>query len=209
MNATGGKTTLCILLLLTFFIGACAGIKQPVRKIDYYTLEYEASKVMMSPPLPFVIRINRFNVAPFYNTTKIIFREKEFKRNAYYYHKWQATPGNFATYFLVRDIRQSALFKGVFASDAKISPSHTIKGTVDEFFEQDSSNKWEAVLSLSITLMKENEADIAKSILFQKRYRVKKSCRQKNPRALAEAMSQAMAAISENILSDIYCTLKK
>ncbi|MBI4619690.1 MAG: membrane integrity-associated transporter subunit PqiC [Desulfobacterales bacterium] len=198
-----------LFVLLTLFIGGCLGIKKPIRKIDYYTLEYDPPKVMEFSSLPFVIRIDRFSVAPLYNSNRIVYREKQFKRDTYNYHKWHANPGDLVTYFLARDMRQSSLFKGVIVLNSRMSSSHIIEGTVDEFFEQDNKDLWEGVLSVNIALMTENEPDISRSILFQKRYSVREPCRQKNPRALAEAMSRAMSRISGMIISDVYGCLAK
>lgn len=68
---------------------------------------------------------------------------------------------------------------------------------------------WQAVLSVNNTFMADYEPDISKRILFQKEYTSKKQCEQKNPKALAEAMSQAMAEISKTIIKDIHHSLTK
>jgi len=52
--------------------------------------------------------------------------------------------------------------------------------------------------------MSENETDVSKKIIFQKSYHIRKPCRQKNPRALAEAMSTAMAEASTQIIDAVY-----
>jgi hypothetical protein len=53
-------------------------------------------------------------------------------------------------------------------------------------------------------LMAPDEPDVTPKILFQKTYRSSKPCRQKNPRALAEAMSLAMSEASAKIIDDVY-----
>ena len=76
--------------------------------------------------------------------------------------------------------------------------------TVDQF----TVNQWEAVLSIGVVLMAENEIDVSQAVLFQKTYHTRKPCRQRHPRALAEAMSLAMSEVSETIIQDIYVLLK-
>ncbi|MFO7665620.1 MAG: hypothetical protein R6V76_03275, partial [Desulfobacterales bacterium] len=110
-------------------------------------------------------------------------------------------------YFLFRDIRQSGLFKAVFNHDTGFAATYSISGTVDEFFEDDRGKIWEAVLSLDIILMEENEPDLNKRILFQKKYSTRKECAGNNPGAFAEAMSKAMSELSAQIIMDIYKTL--
>jgi ABC-type uncharacterized transport system auxiliary subunit len=75
---------------------------------------------------------------------------------------------------------------------------------VDEFLESDTANGCQAVLTLSIVLLAEHEPDIDKQIRFQKTYQISKPCKQKNPMALAEAMSLAMSEASAKIINDVY-----
>lgn len=203
----------CLKKILTFvtallIISACTGqLNKPAVRIDYYTLEYASPQITGLTPVPVVLGVQRFQVAPSYNTNKIIFREKSFKRNTYLYHKWRANPGDLVSYFLARDFQQSAIFKAAFTLNKKLPTSHVLEGTVDEFFEYDSSQSWEAVLTVSITLMKTMEPDISKRVVSQKKYSLRKPCKQKNPRSLAEAMSQAMSEISKMIIKDVYYSL--
>ena len=101
-------------------------------------------------------------------------------------------------------MQQTGLFKAVVSRDSHLPSAWVLEGTVDEFLEWDKKNGWEAHLSLSVTFMRENEPDISKKLLFQKTYLSNKPCRQKNPMALAEAMSLAMSEVSGQIILDIY-----
>ena len=86
---------LCFLL----FGGACISLKQPSKKIEFYALEYKAPRMTGNlETLPVVIRIERFNVAPAYNTNRIIYSDRSFKRNAYVYHQWRNNPGDMVTH---------------------------------------------------------------------------------------------------------------
>lgn len=197
-----------LFLGFTLLLCACVPSNKPRSKIEFYTLEYDLPKKAALKSLPIVIRIERFSVAPMYNTTRMIYRDSSFKRSAYVLHKWRANPGNLVTYFLSRDIKQSGLFKAVLPHDSGFPSSYVLEGSVDEFFEWDSVKDWKAVLSLAITLMAYDEPDISKRVLFQKAYRVVKPCKQKTPRALAGAMSLAMKEVSGEILEDVYSHLK-
>jgi ABC-type uncharacterized transport system auxiliary subunit len=111
------------------------------------------------------------------------------------------------TFFLARDMKESGLFKAVLPGDSGIPVTHMMEGSVDEFLEWDTEQTWKAVLAVSITLMVEKEPDISKKVLYQKTYRTEEACKQRNPRALAEAMSRAMARVSEHIIRDVYRSL--
>jgi len=198
------------LLFLSFPIlfGACVSLKQPVNKIEYYTLEYPSPQMETLNPLPHVIRMDRFTAAPPYNTSQIIYRDQSFKRNTYVYYRWQTNPGAIVTTLLNRDIKNSGLFKAVLDPGSRFSPSYMIEGTVDEFFEWDTQNAWKAILTVSIILTEKNNNDIKNRILFQKTYRKAEICQQKKPKAVAEAMSQALSKISEAMIKDVYDCLK-
>ena len=195
----------CFLLgLIALMLGGCLNSKHPYNKIDYYTLEYDVPSISNLHTLPLVMQVERFQVAPVYNTSKIIYRQRPFTRDAYTYHMWRANPGDLVSYFLARDFQESLAFKAVAAHNTGLLSSHILRGTVDEFYEHDGKDYWEAVLAVSITLMVKNEPDISNRVLFQKSYSARQACSQKNPRALAAAMSEAMANISEKVITDIY-----
>ena len=198
------KISLTVIIGLTLLSGGCLDLKQPRNKIDYYSLEYEPPRMPVAEPVASVIKVELFSVAPIYNTTKIIYRDQAYQRAAYVYHKWHANPGELATYFLTRDMQQSRLFKAVLNRNSRLTHSHVLEGCVDEFLESDTQNGWQAVLALSISLMASNEHDITQKILFQQSYRISKPCAQKNPRALAQAMSVAMSEASAKIINDVY-----
>jgi ABC-type uncharacterized transport system auxiliary subunit len=183
-------------------------LKQPVNKIDYYTLEYPPPQMEALNPLPHVIRIDRFTVAPPYNTSQIIYRDQSFKRDAYVYYRWQPNPGAIVTTLLKRDLKNSGVFKAVLDPTSQFSSPYMIEGTVDEFFEWDAQNAWKAILTVSIILTEKNNNDIKNRILFQKTYRKAEICQQKRTKALAEAMSQELSKISEAMIKDVYDCLK-
>ena len=199
------KKNIYLIILSALLVCGCLNLtQQPNKKISYYTLEYDPPETTNLKSLPSVIYIERFNVAPLYNSNRIIYSKKKFERNAYIYHKWMANPGDLVSYYLAKDIKHSSLFSAALSSNNSYSSTHIINGTVDEFFEQDDDKVWKAVLSINITLTSNGEPDISKSVLMQKRYSAIESCSRKNPQALAEAMSKAMANISDKIIKDVY-----
>ena len=191
-----------------FCLSGCSALNKPKPKIHHFTLEYTVPKIEDLKPINAVLRVDRFGVAPAYNSNRMIYRDKSFKRDEYVYSKWIANPGGFATYFLARDLRDSSLFKAVFTYKSHQAASYALEGSVDEFFEWDTSEGWDAVLGLNITLVVLKEPDVSKRILFQKSYRVTRRCKEEHPRGLAETTSLAMQEVSEKIIRDVYTVLK-
>lgn len=203
-----GLTKILMLwLCLTLPLAACLNLKQPQNKIEYYILEYDPPVAANRPALPDVIRVLQFSVSPIYNSNRIIYRDKSYKRQAYSYYKWRANPAQLVTYFLSRDLKESGMFKAVLPGDSRVAPAYLVEGTVDEFLEVAGNENWEAALAVSIVLMDESQTDISQKVLFQKTYRTRKPCEQKHPRALAAAMSLAMSEISLSIIDDLFNNL--
>ena len=192
-----------------FCLSGCSALNKPKPKIHHFTLEYTVPKIEDLKPIDAVLRVDRFGVAPAYNSNRMIYRDKSFKRDEYVYSKWIANPGGFATYFLARDLRDSGLFKAVFTYKSHLAASYALEGSVDEFFEWDTPEGWDAVLGLNITLVVLQEPDISKRILFQKSYRATRRCKEEHPRGFAETMSLAMQEVSLKIIRDVYTVLKE
>jgi ABC-type uncharacterized transport system auxiliary subunit len=199
----------CLAVVLSFaFLGGCMSLKQPSYKIDYFALEYEPRPVGNLKPLSHVLKVNRFSAAPVYNTTQMIYRDRPFKREAYTYHKWRANPGDLVSSLLARDIQRSGLFKAVVSHESSLSASYVLEGSVDEFLESNRDGALQAVLTVSTTLVAAGERDITKKVLFQKSFHATKPCKEKSPQGLVEAMSQAMAQVSQDIIKSLYARLK-
>jgi len=199
-------------VLIGFYavLGGCMSLKQPSPKIEYYTLEYNSLRPDVNPgntPVPAVLRLERFNIAPVYNTDRIIYRDQDFKRTSYTYYKWRANPADLVTYFLGRDLTQSGLFLAIAPPGSGMAYTHIVEGSVDEFVEWDSHDGWEAILSVSVTLLVAGEPDISKKVIFQRRFSARQECEEKNPKAVAQAMSLAMAGVSREISMAIYRAL--
>ncbi len=204
------RLTIFVLIIFLMASGGCVTLKQPNMKVEHYTLEYDALNPVTNTdldPARAALKVERFSIAPVYNTSRIIYRDQEFKRSSYFYHKWKSNPADLVTYFLTRDIRESGLFTAVNVPDSKTTHTHIVEGVIDEFLEWDSKDKWEAVLSMNVTLLDTGTSDISKRVVFQKSFSSRKTCKEKHPKALAQAMSQAMAEVSENICLTIHKAL--
>jgi cholesterol transport system auxiliary component len=184
-------------------LAGCAGVRQAPDAIRYYTLEYPPPEAPAGEPGACILRIERFQAAPAYATNRIIYRETAFERQAYTYHRWRASPADLVAFFLARDLRRANVCTAVHAYDSRFAASHAVEGSVEQFLEDDGPDHWEAVLSLSIALVRENEPDVSRRVLLQRVYTERAVCSEKSPAALAAAMSAAMSRASLAIHKDI------
>lgn len=193
------------LLLFTF---GCVDLKQKAVSMQYFTLEYDPPSISGLAPLPLVIKVERFSVAPPYNSTRIIYSNGSYKRDEYFYYKWRANPGALTTYFIRRDMANAGVFDAVLPPGSRFPFTYLLEGAVEQFYEMDEGEHWMAVLSLTITVMDSKDPDVSGNVLFQKTYHKRQGCRQNNPTGLAEAMSLAMRDVSTDIIRDVYASIK-
>jgi ABC-type uncharacterized transport system auxiliary subunit len=153
--------------------------------------------------------LERFSVAPPYDTDQIVYREGPYKINEYNYHRWAAGPGDLVSSFLSRDFRESGLFQAVLHTQSWSEGTYVLEGGVDEIYVKETDSGREAVLGVSVSVMAKNEPDLSKRVLFQKSYRAAEACRGKDPSALSEALSLAMKRISTELILDLYHAAEK
>ena len=190
-----------------FFSTGCADLSKPSNKVSLYTLEYAVQPANDLKPLPWVLRVERFSASPLYETENMVYRDKPFKKESYSFYQWRAKPQDLVAYFLMRDLQQSGIFKAVLPAASALPATHLVFGNIEEFLEADQEPAWQAVLAVTVVLRAQKETDIMKSILLQKTYTATETCKFKNPQAVAEAMSRAMAQVSQQIIRDIHQAL--
>jgi ABC-type uncharacterized transport system auxiliary subunit len=193
-----------------FFLIGCATQKHPEIKTQYYAVSYDIiSKTALLQPLPFVLRVERFQAAPYYDSNDMVYQEDQFKRKSYYYHKWAANPRDMVSFLIARDLRRSSICAGASYLDTRADTTHVIEGIVIDFSEKDGERDWQASLSIGISLISEKKPDRSTQVLFQKQYSCLEPCMEKSPHGLARAMSRAMEKISKKIIMDVYQTLSR
>lgn len=199
------RTFLVALLAASLLLAGCSTLQQPAPKIEYYTLEYDApATATPGPSLPVVLRVESFSASPLLLTNRIVYRDKQYSSNLYFYHRWRVKPAELVSHYLVRDLQQSHLFQAVSDPFGNLPHTHTLAGTVNKFMEWDDvGSGWQAVIALQVSLMDGKEA----KVLFQKEFTSVKPCKGKSPQDVAAAMSEAMADISRQIAIHIHQTL--
>ncbi len=196
------EALLIVAIIVLSLTGCLPGTKPPLQ-IDLYTLEYTVSALDGISPVHETIRIDRFSIAQSYNSTAMIYRPAPYKLGVYNGHKWRVNPADLVTDHLLRDIRTSGMFRGVFSYRDPEKTRFVVEGSVEEFLEVDNGNTGKALLGVTITLLDTREKEVTKRLIFQRKYRVEETMKEQNPGALAQGMSNAMASISGRILKDL------
>ncbi len=186
-----------------------AGCGKPPMLINQYILEYPAPPVGKKARLEAALKVELFAVAQPYNSTAMVYRPQPFKNQVYNYSRWRVNPGYLVTDYLLRDLRDSGLFRAVFSYNETGKARFLLEGGVEEFQELDQPDGWKAALVLSVTLLDLNQEELPQRVLFQKKYRALEPLPEKTPQGLAQGMSRALEQLSAQILTDVYEATKR
>ena len=193
------------LSLLAALIVAClGGCGKPSMLVNQYILEYPAPVTGGKTKIPAAVKVEPFSVAQAVNTNAMVYQPQPFQTQVYNYSRWRANPGYLATDFLIRDLRESGLFKAVFGADSTGEYRFKLEGGVVEFQEVDAPDGWKASLVLTVTLLDIQQEELPQRVVFQRNYRVQEPMPEKTPQGLAQGMSRAMEQVSARIINDTY-----
>ena len=204
-------STIAIILMLIailVMVGGCTDFKQVPVESHYYTIEYDPPRPIKAEPLPYIVKIEQFQTSPLYNSNHIVFKNEDFTRDEYTYHKWRAHPGELVSFFLSRDFSETGRFQAALYYESSLPYTYLITGVVEDFYLQ-AGDFGEAVLSVAMNLVDSTRHGKGNFVLMQKKYRRSVETHKRDPSGLAKAMSTAVQQISAQILNDVYAALEK
>jgi ABC-type uncharacterized transport system auxiliary subunit len=193
---------------ILFLVISLAGCGKPPMVTNRFLLEYPSPVFGDRPALDESIRVELFTAAQAINSTAMVYHPRPLETSAYVYNRWQVDPAHMVTDYLLRDLRSSGLFRGVFGHQQAGLGRFRVEGAVQQFAEVDDPDGWKAVLTVSVTLLDLNEAEITKRVIMQKNYQQSEYMPEQNAHGLAQGMSRAMAVVSANIINDFYRAAK-
>lgn len=188
-------------LLAALILSSCG---KPPTMINKYVLEYPPPVLAKLRPLDTGIQVKLFAVDQTINRPEMVYKVNPYRTGTYWYNRWRANPGYLVTDYLVRDLRDSKLFAGVFSYDLSGPARFRLEGNVVDFQEVDTPGFWHAALTLNLTLLDTDKENITERVMFQRRYGTQEPMLTKSPQGLAEAMSRAMQKLSGQIIDDVY-----
>jgi len=194
--------------LFMVLISGCSLGAKPSYLVNQYTLEYPSPFQKELASINELVKVEQFSVAQTFNTSAMIYREGPNLRNVDPYNRWRIKPGEMATEYLVRDLRNSGLFRAVISYDHSGETRYLLEGQVDEFLDASEKDGRKAVLSLHVTFLDLKMRETAEKVIFQRDYKVVEPYTEKTPAALAQGMSRAMEKISRQIILDLQNAVK-
>ncbi len=199
---------LTLLMSAMVLIAGCSLGAKPSYKVNQYTLEYPSPTLIELSSVNELIKVEQFSVAQTFNTSAMVYKEGPNLRNVDPYNRWRTKPGEMTAEYLIRDLRNSDLFRAVVSYDDSMETRYLLEGQVDEFLDVSEKDGRKAVLSLNVTFLDLKKREAAERVIFQRDYKAVEPYPEKTPTALAQGMSRAMEKISRQIILDLQDALK-
>ncbi|NWG03072.1 MAG: membrane integrity-associated transporter subunit PqiC [Syntrophaceae bacterium] len=197
-----------VVFLLPIALSCSLGGK-PTYSVKHYVLEYPSPRMEGIQKINELIKVERFSVSPVFNSTAMVYRENPFGRDAYHYERWRVNPGEMVTDLVVRDLRNSGLFRAIFSYQDMEEARFLLEGQVEEFLELEEKDHWKAMLGIHITFLDQTKKDSVEKVVFQRSYRFAELFSEKTPEGLAGGMSKAMERFTRQLIRDLEKAMKE
>ncbi len=198
---------ICFFLSGMALLGGCIERGRNAPMMENYTLEYPSPFFESRPRLDQTVKVERFSVAKAFNTQSIVYRPDPYKLDAYSNHSWIVNPGFMVCDFLVRDLRNSGLFSGIFSYRDYEEGRFILEGSLEEILETDESNVRSASLTMSVALLDLSRSGMPGRLIYQKKYHSSEPLGEKTVDSLVKAMSANMKKLSFLIINDAYTAI--
>jgi ABC-type uncharacterized transport system auxiliary subunit len=192
---------------LILFMAGCMGGQPPIRT-QYYMLDYKPPGLKDTVRLDESLKVERFSVDQLFSSNSMIFRFGPFGLDKFPYNRWAANPGDMIADYLIRDFRQTGLFRGIFSYRDTDVVRFLLEGSITEFLAVDQQDVRKALLTIYVTLLDLNQTDSTKKVVFQKSYSHAAPCKENTAEGLALGLSESMERLSGQIIGDVYNAVK-
>ncbi len=194
---------LVVLVFAAQLAGCVSGGSTPSRPVEKFMFFYQPPVASSEKTSSYAVAVERFSGAQILRTGAMVYIPEPYRIDSYQFHRWQMPPGEMVSEFILRDLRNSGLFKAVFGPGDPAPVKLRVFGRVEECQESDVDGKVHAVLSFQATVIDDGNRGEGRQILFQKFYRHAEPMNSKTPVSMAEAMSRAMKILSGQIVRDV------
>lgn len=192
---------LILLFACSVVLTGCFGRTKPPYAVDQYTLDYTSPKApQREGPVNELLTVERFSIAPHFNSTSMIIRTGQYRFDTYDYSRWYVNPADMVTGFVLRDITRSGMFTGTYSYyDTELS-RYILEGYIEEFGE---TTDGKALASIRFTLVDTSQQSPVGQIVFQKQYVQLSPIGDRSANGLAAALSAATQELSARLIADI------
>ncbi len=185
------------LLFLTGCVSLGASAAPPIYR---YALAYPAPQPS-NTGVAAVLRVAPLRSTAIYDRTDIVYRASALHLDAYNYRRWAVRPARMIGDLLERDLVMSESFKAVIQGPSPLVADYVLDGVV-EAVEEHVDERCSAYLRIRFLLARSGDPT-ATGALLQRIYEAEEACGGDTAEDFVEAMSRALASISERLRTDL------
>jgi cholesterol transport system auxiliary component len=132
-SAARGKATVALLFIGVFLTSGCGA----VRPSKYYelTVPNDLSSAKAGDPLPVTLLIGRLKASHLYREDRIVYSAKNEQMGTYEYQRWAEPPTEMIDQILLRELRASGHFAGVYTQSGEAGGDYLLHGNLFDFKE--------------------------------------------------------------------------
>jgi ABC-type uncharacterized transport system auxiliary subunit len=202
------RSALVLWALLLLLGGCAAGAKSSVA-IRYYALEYSSPSFNELAKVSESIRVEPLSIARTFSTASMVYRSRPYVYGDDAYNRWKVKPSVMISDLLLRDMKSTGLFSGVFSTGDTENGDYALSGVIEELYEQEEKGASQAVLDLNVTLLSTSRQNPGGRLIFQNHYRSVQVMQKSDAESMARSMSKAMEALSKEIVLDTYKAIRR
>ena len=130
---TSGIVLTALLVTAVLFVAGCGA----ARPSKYYELEppNDLSSAKASDPLPITLLIGRLKASHLYREDRIVYSTKGEQMGTYEYQRWAEPPTEMIEQMLLRELRASGHYAGIYSLSSERSGDYLLHGTLFDFRE--------------------------------------------------------------------------
>jgi ABC-type uncharacterized transport system auxiliary subunit len=178
---------------------------KPAPPVERFQLSYPAPAAV-SDPLPATVRVVPLRTAAAYDRSDIAVRRGPHRLEFYNYRRWAVHPARMIGDLLARDLAESRAFGAVLQGPSPLRADYVLSGFLEEIEERNDGTGRAAHLRIRFTLaLRTGSAE--SEPLFQRSYDAAEPAGD-GIDALVDAMSRALAEISERVRGDLAAAVR-
>lgn len=193
------------MLILGIAATSCISFKAEYPKTTYYRLEDRPIQKAAETAQEGLL-VKPFTIDSEFDTDRMIVMASGTEAQPLHYHRWTSEPQELITANITNRLQQSGFFaQGVFTPASSVVPGLQLEGRITECLARGGGTAQEGnVVSLRIHCTVQRLDSIGRtSVLLQKVYTQTARRASDGGASIAPAMSEAVSAIGDTLLSDL------
>ena len=157
-----------LIALSMFLMSGCIAVKPTITEYKINTESIKRVPIIANECKDKTLRISQAFSQSSLMSHKMCYTEFQNRVYSYTQSQWQETPNNFLTQELLKNMRDSNLFKTVLSSKSRSKSDLILESSIDEFMQyySDDAKKLHVDVAITLTLIDAKDATVKSTQTF-------------------------------------------